>query len=73
MADFFAYMKDIRESFRIMDRDGNGLLSRKDLEALIYKIDPEMTEEEMSDLLDTADLDGKPINSDYTFNNRNKY
>ena len=56
-----------------MDRDGDGMLSRKDLEALIYKIDPEMTDEEMSDLLDTADLDGEPINSDYTFDNRNIY
>ena len=56
-----------------MDRDGDGMLSRKDLEALIYKIDPEMTDEEMSDLLDTADLDGEPINSDCTFDNRNIY
>ena len=56
-----------------MDRDGDGMLLRKDLEALIYKIDPEMTDEEMCDLLDTADLDGKLINSDYTFNIRNKY
>ena len=56
-----------------MDRDGDGMLLRKDLEALIYKIDPEMTDEEMCDLLDTADLDGEPINSDYAFDNRNIY
>lgn len=44
-----------------MDRDGDGILAREDLECLVYKIDPEMTEEEMSDLLDTADLDGKVL------------
>lgn len=31
------------------------------MENLVYRIDPEMTQEEMLDLLDTADLDGESV------------
>lgn len=50
---------DIRESFHIIDTDDDGLVTRGQIERLVYRIDPEMTPEEMLDLLDTADLDGR--------------
>ncbi|XP_067942712.1 uncharacterized protein [Watersipora subatra] len=49
--------KEIRESFPILDTDSDGLVSRRQVEDLVYRIDPDMTHEEMQDLLDTADLD----------------
>ena len=51
-------LTEIRESFHIIDTDGDGLATREQIERLVYKVDPEMSEEEMLDLLDTADLDG---------------
>ena len=48
----------MRESFHILDTDCDGLVSRAQVENLVYRIDPDMTHGEMADLLDTADLDG---------------
>lgn len=48
----------MRESFFILDTDADGLVSRPQVENLVYRIDPDMTHDEMADLLDTADLDG---------------
>jgi len=42
-----------------MDTDGDGLISRSQTERLVWRIDPDMTQDEMKDLLDTADLDGE--------------
>ena len=49
---------EMRESFHILDTDCDGLVSRAQVENLVYRIDPDMTHGEMADLLDTADLDG---------------
>lgn len=57
---------EIRESFHILDTDHDGLLTRYQVEQLVWRVDPDMTEEEMVDLLDTADLDGKRF-ADYNF------
>ena len=51
----------MRESFHILDTDCDGLVSRAQVENLVYRIDPDMTHGEMADLLDTADLDGMRI------------
>ena len=52
---------EMRESFHILDTDCDGLVSRAQVENLVYRIDPDMTHGEMADLLDTADLDGMRI------------
>lgn len=49
---------DIRESFDILDTDGDGFLYQSQVERLMMQIDPDMTEEEMKDLLEAGDLDG---------------
>lgn len=51
------YITDIKESFHILDTDRDGLVSRAEVEDLVYRVDPDMSHEEMEDLLDTADLD----------------
>lgn len=54
----YCNVTEIRESFSILDTDSDGLVSRDQVEDLVYRIDPETSDEEMQDLLDTADIDG---------------
>jgi len=42
-----------------LDSDRDGLVSKEQVIDLIYSIDPEMTEKEMENLLNTVDLNGK--------------
>lgn len=49
---------DIREAFRIFDKDGSGLISADELRHVMTSIGEKLTEEEFNEMLAEADING---------------
>lgn len=49
---------DIREAFRIFDRDGNGTISAAELRHVMTNLGEKLTDEEVDEMLREADIDG---------------
>jgi len=49
---------DIREAFRVFDRDGNGHISKEEMKAVMMNIGETVTDEECQQFILDADLDG---------------
>ena len=48
----------IREAFRVFDKDGNGLISPAELKQTITEMGDECTDEEVEEMIKEADTDG---------------
>jgi len=49
---------DIREAFRVFDRDGNGHISRDEMKAVMMNIGETVTDDECQQFILDADMDG---------------
>merc|ERR1711972_519613 len=59
-----SYMKDtdseeeIREAFRVFDKDGNGFISAAELRHVMTNLGEKLTDEEVDEMIREADIDG---------------
>ena len=61
MAGKMAYSpseKDTYDAFRVFDKDGNGFISPAELRYVMTKMGQELTDEEVDQMIQEADLDG---------------
>lgn len=49
---------DIREAFRIFDKDGNGIISASELRHVMTNLGEKLTDAEVEEMLREADIDG---------------
>jgi len=50
--------KELREAFRLFDKERNGFISRDSMKALLREIDDKLTEAELNSAIDEIDEDG---------------
>ena len=50
--------EEIREAFRIFDKDGNGFVSPAELRHVLSNIGEKLTDEEIDEMIIEADVDG---------------
>ena len=50
--------EEIREAFRVFDKDGNGFVSTSEIKFVLSKIGIHFTDEELVEMVQEADIDG---------------
>ena len=50
--------EEIRETFRVFDKDGNGFVSPAELRHVLSNIGEKLTEEEIDEMIRESDVDG---------------
>lgn len=50
--------EEIREAFRVFDRDGNGFISTAELRHVMTSIGEKLSEDEVNEMIKEADVDG---------------
>jgi len=50
--------KELKEAFRIYDKERNGYISTEILKEILHELDPKLTEEELHGIIDEIDEDG---------------
>ena len=50
--------EEIKDAFRMFDKDGNGNISKAELKHLMTGLGESLTEEEITDMVGEADIDG---------------
>lgn len=50
--------KELREAFRLFDKEGNGYISRPTLKALLKEIADDLTDAQLDEAVDEIDEDG---------------
>lgn len=50
--------KELREAFKVFDRDGTGTISKDELRHVMKSLGENLTEEEIDEMLKMADKDG---------------
>jgi calmodulin len=50
--------EEMREAFQIFDSDGNGTISAEELRQIMKNLGENLTDEEINDMVNEADLDG---------------
>ena len=49
---------EIREAFKVFDKDGNGLISANELRHVMTSLGEKLTDEEVDEMMREADIDG---------------
>ena len=49
---------DIREAFRVFDKDGNGFISVQELRHVMTNLGEKLTDDEVDEMIREADIDG---------------
>ncbi len=49
---------ELKEAFRIYDKDGYGYITTETLKGILGELDPTLTEDELEDIVDEVDADG---------------
>ena len=49
---------ELRECFKVFDKDGNGVITVNDLASLFSRLEQRFTKQEIADMLKAADSDG---------------
>eukprot|EP00419_Tripos_fusus_P000974 CAMPEP_0172675676 /NCGR_PEP_ID=MMETSP1074-20121228/13419_1 /TAXON_ID=2916 /ORGANISM="Ceratium fusus, Strain PA161109" /LENGTH=269 /DNA_ID=CAMNT_0013493165 /DNA_START=46 /DNA_END=850 /DNA_ORIENTATION=- len=49
-------LEDVRQVFRTWDKDGNGMISKKEFTGIILRLSPDMSQEDLDVLFDAADI-----------------
>merc|ERR1719369_348933 len=50
--------EELKEAFRIYDKEGNGYITTEVLKEIIQEIDPTLTDEDLDGIIDEVDEDG---------------
>lgn len=50
--------EEIREAFRVFDKDGNGFISGADVRHVMTNFGEKLTDEEVDEMIREADIDG---------------
>lgn len=50
--------EEMREAFRVFDKDGNGFISAAELRHVMTNLGEKLTEEEVNEMIKEADIDG---------------
>ena len=50
--------EEIREAFRVFDKDGNGFISSTELRHVMTNLGEKLTDEEVDEMIREADIDG---------------
>ena len=50
--------EEIREAFRVFDRDGNGYISASELRHVMTNLGEKLTDDEVDEMIREADIDG---------------
>ena len=50
--------EELREAFKIYDKDGNGLISADELRKVMANLGETLTEEQIEEMIKEADVDG---------------
>lgn len=50
--------EEIREAFRVFDKDGNGLVSHAELRLVLFNIGEKLSDEEIEEIINEVDYDG---------------
>ena len=50
--------EEIREAFRVFDRDGNGFISASELRHVMTNLGEKLTDDEVDEMIREADIDG---------------
>ncbi|CAG8568768.1 17668_t:CDS:2, partial [Racocetra fulgida] len=50
--------EEIKEAFKVFDKDGNGLISAAELKTVMSSIGEKLTDEEIDEMIHEADVDG---------------
>ena len=51
--------EEIREAFRVFDKDGTGFISAADLRHVMTNLGEKLTDEEVDEMIREADIDGE--------------
>lgn len=51
-------MEELKEAFKVFDKDGNGLISALELRTVMKKLGEKLTDEEIEEMIKEADIDG---------------
>ena len=51
-------LEELREAFRVFDKDGNGFISLEELKSVMRSLGENLTEEEFDVMIREADIDG---------------
>ena len=67
MVFFFQFMieedeeqmrEELKEAFRIYDKEGNGYITTEVLKEILHEIDPELTDDDLDGIIEEVDEDG---------------
>ena len=50
--------KELREAFRIYDKEGNGYIPTSALKEILHELDPKLTDHELDGIIEEIDEDG---------------
>lgn len=53
-----AMQKELKEAFRLYDKEGNGYITTQTLKEILHELDQRLTEEELVGIIDEIDEDG---------------
>uniref|UniRef100_A0A915P958 EF-hand domain-containing protein n=1 Tax=Meloidogyne floridensis TaxID=298350 RepID=A0A915P958_9BILA len=72
--------QELREAFRLYDKEGNGYINVSDLREILRALDDKITDDELDEMIaeidtdgsGTVDFDGKSINSEVNFQHKSE-
>merc|ERR1711976_345841 len=50
--------EELKEAFRIYDKEGNGYITTDTLKEILHEIDPELTDDDLDNIIEEVDEDG---------------
>lgn len=53
--------EEIREAFKVFDKDGNGIISAAELRHVMTNLGEKLTDEEVDEMIREADVDGDGV------------
>lgn len=56
--DAEAMQEELREAFRLYDKEGNGYIKTSDLREILRALDDKLTEDELDEMITEIDTDG---------------
>lgn len=66
--------EEIREAFRVFDKDGNGFISAAELRHVMTNLGEKLTDEEVDEMIREADIDGDgQVNYEGESRRRNRF